>query len=404
MDLSARSFLPDRHNALHAAQLKARQGADRLHDLTLSNPTRVGLNYEGYRVAQTSGESIGLLGRWQQESTTGGQYPDYSVEPLGLQSAREAIAQHWHEPRLRPAPEHLVVMPSSSEAYHRLFTLLCDPGDEVLAPEPSYPLFSQLAQFANVRLVPYRLHYDGAWHIDFDSIGRARSARTRAILAVSPNNPTGCFTGAAQLKRLGELGLPLISDEVFSRYPLDASPLTPRSAYGSTPALTFCIDGLSKSAGLPHVKLSWLAISGPEKMRDECLRRLAWQCDTYLSVATPIQQALPELLAQSELFRTTLLQRLQHNLLVLREALQGSPISLLRAEGGWYAILQLPAVQTDEQWAQYLLDKSEILVHPGYYYDLDGPPHAVVSLLGPQQQFANAIASLRSTVEAFLAS
>lgn len=398
--LSERSDIPKRDNPLHTAQLAALQGTTPCHDLTLSNPTRAALDYGHYRPSDTA--AADLLGNWRPSGPEGPSGPDYTVEALGLRNARLAIAKHWHEPLRKPNPEHLVLMPSSSEAYHRLFTLLCDPGDEILAPEPSYPLFSQLAQFANVRLVPYSLNYDGAWHIDFESIDRARSDRTAAIVAVSPNNPTGCYTGNEQLQRLAQLHLPLISDEVFARYRLDAPASISRSAHAATNALTFCIDGLSKSAGLPHVKCSWLSVSGPPALRDECLRRLGWLGDTYLSTATPVQQQLPQLLKQSEDFRTPLLLRLKLNLTQLRDTLRGSAASVLRTEGGWYAMVRLPSVASDEQWAEYFLDQAQLLVHPGYYYDLNGPPHCVVSLLSPPKLFALAVAKLRATVDQFL--
>lgn len=404
--LSERSFVPDRDNPLHTAQQRARRGPGPIFDLTLSNPTRSGLSYSAYQDPahgqSTALSALSVLGQWSPSPAGGLPSPRYEPNATGLASARRAISEHWHEPTAKPDPEHLVLWPSSSEAYHALFTLLCDPGDEVLAPEPSYPLFAHLAQFSSVRLVPYRLEYDGAWHIDFSSLEAGVSPRTRAVLTVSPNNPTGSYTSLRDLQKLAELGLPIISDEVFARYPLETSTSSLRSSHGATETLTFCIDGLSKSAGLPHVKLSWLAVSGPSAERDESLRRLSWLADTTLSTATPIQQALPTLLEQSATFREGLVLRLRANLSTLQDTLANSAATVLRTEGGWYAIVRLPALATDEQWAARFLKHSNVLLHPGYYYDLEGPPHCVLSLLVPQDEFRQGATALRLEIDRFV--
>jgi alanine-synthesizing transaminase len=382
--LSDRSRIEDTPSRLALALDATRAANPDAIDLTLSNPTQAGLSYEAYGPAQD----------WPGMSRLA-----YCPDPLGLWAAREAVAQHWPTAP-GPRPEHILLLPSSSEAYHHLFTLLCDVGDEVLAPEPSYPLLLHLARYAGVQLKPYRLAYDGAWHIDIDSVRRARGPRTRAIVLISPNNPTGSYTRREELSSLAELGLPLLSDEVFAHYELATEGGALRSALGACSALTFCIDGLSKSAGLPQVKLSWLAASGPERALNECMQRLAWLSDTYLSVATPIQLALPWLLTRAPAYRAPVLERLRRNLTTLQVSLRGSAASVLRSEGGWYAILRLPDVATEEEWVSGLLERRHVLTHPGYFYDLCEPgPHLVLSLLVAEDVLRRGVEAIRGEVE-----
>ena len=353
-------------------------------DLTLSNPTRAGLSYAAYQPSSFAQEPERL---------------GYEPDPLGELQARRAIAAHWPSCRSRPTPEQLLLLPSSSEAYHYLFLLLCDAGDEVLAPEPSYPLLGHLARHAGIRLVPYRLSYDGAWHIDLASVREARGPRTRALILISPNNPTGSYTSQIELERLAELDLPLVSDEVFAHYAYGLRPERPSSAFGASQALTFCIDGLSKSAGLPQLKLSWLAISGPSALVQEARERLAWIADTYLSVATPVQRALPGLLERAPVFRQELLARLLGNRAQLERSLAGSAASVLACEGGWYAVVRLPAVADEDAWVLGLLER-KLATHPGYYYDFAaGSPHLVLSLLPPPEVFARGTEILRREVD-----
>jgi aspartate/methionine/tyrosine aminotransferase len=382
--LSHRSAVEAQPSRLGAALDAARAGSVQVIDLTLSNPTQADLSYAAY----------GPNG-----ATLAGEGPVYCPDPLGLLSARQAVAQSWQTAE-RPDPERILLLPSSSEAYHYLFTLLCDAGDDVLAPEPSYPLLLHLARYAGVRLQPYRLAYDGAWHIDMDALRRARGPRTRAIVLISPNNPTGSYTRREELSQLAELGLPLVSDEVFAPYELEPQGAALRSAFGATRALTFCIDGLSKSAGLPQLKLSWVAASGPEAEVAEAMQRLAWLADTYLSVATPVQVALPTLLARAPAFRAPLLSRLRNNLLALQTSLAGSAASVLRAEGGWYAVVRLPDLVSEEQWVLGLIERGRVLTHPGYFYDFsETGPHLVLSLLAPEDVWLRGVEAIRSEVD-----
>jgi alanine-synthesizing transaminase len=382
---STRSAIDDAPSPLAIALEALRKTRLDAVDLTVSNPTIVGLSHAAYGSSREfASERAG----------------EYAPDPLGSLVARRAVARHWPGKGPRPEPEHVLILPSSSEAYHYLFTLLCDVGDEVLAPEPSYPLLAHLARYAGVVLVPYRLAYDGAWHIDIDSVRRAKCARTRAIIAISPNNPTGSYTSDAELDALARLGVPLISDEVFARYDLEPARPKRLSALGATPALTFCIDGLSKSAGLPQWKLSWLAVSGPAEKVREAMRRLSWIADTFLSVATPIQEALPSILERSAAFREPFLERLAKNLSTLRAALAGSAASVLACQGGWYAALRMPEVASEEEWVVDLATHAAVLTHPGHFYDFhDRAPHLVLSLIVAPEPFARAAQAIRREVD-----
>lgn len=383
MRFSSRSAIVESPSLLGALLESAREQRPDAFDLTLSNPTRAGLSYAAFAPS---------LQRTELDA------PAYAPDPLGLSSARQAVARHWPGQTRPVDPDHVLLLPSSSEAYHYLFTLLCDVGDEVLAPEPSYPLLMHLARYAGVRLTPYQLSYDGAWHIDMESLRRARSPRTRGVVLISPNNPTGSYTSRAELAALAELGLPLLSDEVFAHYELERGN-KPQTALQVSETLTFCIDGLSKSAGLPQVKLSWLAASGPSAQVAEAMQRLTWLADTYLSVASPIQHALPALLDRAAAFRAPLIRRLQQNLDQLRVALDGSAASVLRAEGGWYAVVRLPALASEEDWVLGLLEHG-VMAHPGYFYDFSGRvPHLVVSLLVPGESFGRGAELIRAEVE-----
>lgn len=384
MKLSGRSAIDATPSGLAEAFARQPLTDPDVVDLTLSNPTRAGLSYAAYQPSPHDA-CPELL--------------SYEPDPLGDEAAREAITRHWPRALARPTPDRLLLLPSSSEAYRHLFLLLCDVGDDVLAPEPSYPLLADLARHAGISLTPYRLAYDGAWHIDLDSLRRARGPRTRAIVLISPNNPTGSYTRREEFAALGELGLPLLSDEVFAHYAHRDVPERLSSAYGACDVLTFCIDGLSKSAGLPQLKLSWVAASGPAALVDEAMQRLAWSADTYLSAATPVQRALPELLVRAERFREPLCARLRDNRVALTQCLAGSAASVLDAEGGWYAMVQLPDLAEEDAWVLGLLEQ-RVATHPGYFYDVRArSPHLVLSLLPPPAQFRRGAERLRAEID-----
>jgi alanine-synthesizing transaminase len=367
---SRRSSRDRSPNAL--AALLARVGKPRF-DLTGSNPTTAGIAYPA--------DLLQVLERAQAQALV------YRPEPFGLPSAREAVAR-----LTGAAVEDILLTASTSEAYAFLFKLLCDAGDAVLVPAPSYPLFEHLAELEGVRAVPYRLAYDGAWHVDQDSLRRALTPEVRAIIVVSPNNPTGQYLSENELFSLAALGLPLINDQVFAPFPLSQSrpPIVPPSAT----CLTFTLDGLSKRAGLPQLKLGWTVVSGPERERREACERLELIADTFLSVGTPVQQALPELLAVGPSITLAIAERCRRNLATLEHAVQASPVTVLRAEAGWSSVLQLPAVQSEQELVLGLLRDAGVLVQPGWYYDFEREPYAVVSLLSEPRAFAEGVARL----------
>ncbi|MEB2312671.1 MAG: pyridoxal phosphate-dependent aminotransferase [Sorangiineae bacterium] len=372
-------------NALARALGRRREVGARLLDLTVSNPTRVGLPYARDEILGALADPAAL---------------DYAPAPFGLGSARAAVASWWAESGIVISPERVVLTASTSEAYAHLFKLLCDAGDEVLAPEPSYPLFEHLARLEGVRLVPYRLAYDGAWHLDLASLERARSERTRAVVVVSPNNPTGSYLSRVELTRLAELGLPIIADEVFASYSLTPDRARPKSALEAEGALIFALGGLSKLAALPQLKLAWLGVGGPDALVAEALERLELILDTFLSVATPVQLALPRLLASRRVAAEALLERARGNHARLCAELSGSAASVLHLEGGWSACVRLPRVLSEETWVLSLLEERAVLVQPGWFYDFPDEPIVVVSLATPPDIFASGVAALREHVRA----
>ena len=377
---SGRSTVSVGTNALTQALERARALGRPLWNLSDSNPTSVGLAWHGPELAA-------LLGH--PSSAT------YQPAPFGSLAARRALSAELALQGLSAPPERLMLTASTSEAYGFLFKLLCDVGDEVLVPTPSYPLFDVLAALEGVKLVPYPLAYDGEWHIDLAALSAARSERTRAILMVHPNNPTGSYLKRHELERLASLGLPLISDEVFAEYPLRPDEARATSVLEvADRALVFRLGGLSKSLVLPQLKLAWTAIAGPEALAREACDRLDHIADAYLSVSTPVQLALPQLLQQGAAVRARVRDRTERNLTGLRQAMAGSAASVLDLEGGWYAILRLPAVHHDEAWALSFLEQDDVLVQPGFFYDLDFATCVVLSLITDEQTFGEGIARI----------
>jgi hypothetical protein len=288
-----------------------------------------------------------------------------------------------------------VLTASTSEAYALLFKLLCNPGDAVLVPQPSYPLFDLLTRLEGVAARPYRLEYHGTWSIDRSSLGAALNARTRAILIVSPNNPTGSMLRATDrawlLDLCAEREVALIADEVFGDYPLSPRPDAVRAICGG-PALTFALGGLSKSAGLPQLKLGWIAVDGPLPRVHNALQRLEIICDTYLSVSTPLQIAAPRLIEAGRSIRASIASRLDRNLHCLRAAVgRQAAVSLLEPEGGWSAVVRVPATEPEESLVLRLLERVRVLTHPGYFFDFSTEAFLVLSLLPDPSVFADAI-------------
>jgi alanine-synthesizing transaminase len=359
---------------------KRRQGAPIL-DLTESNPTRAGLNYAAGELLSALADSRALR---------------YDPDPRGLLSAREAVSEHYARRGVEVPAARILLTASTSEAYSYLFKLLTDPGDEILVPRPSYPLFDYLSAMESITVRPYPLRYDGVWHIDLPALANAITTRTRAIVVVNPNNPTGSYLKRPEWERLQTFGLPILSDEVFSDFAfLPDSQRIPTLA-GQNNVLTFSMSGLSKIAGLPQMKLGWIVASGPD--HPAALDGLEWIADTYLSVSTPIQLALPRLLTAAQPVQDQIRFQTRSNLEHLRENLlaAASPCRCLDIEGGWYAILEVPRIRTEEEWVLQLLAEKDVLVQPGFFYDFESEAFLVLSLLTPPTIF---IEGLRRILE-----
>lgn len=365
-------------NRLAAVAAAHRSSGRAVLDLTSTNPTRVGFEYPADLLAPLS-SAAALV---------------YRPEPFGLPSARAAVAADVARRGISVAEEHVVLTASTSEAYTLLFKLLCDPGDEVLVPTPSYPLFDHLTCLDAVRTCHYALQYHGRWEVDVDSLDAAWSGRTKAVLAVSPNNPTGSAWTEPEWEavtvRCASRGAALIVDEVFADYPLEdgALPRGPRSSE----ALVFRLGGLSKSAALPQVKLGWIAVDGPRDLVDAALERLELICDTYLSVSTPVQVAAPLLIERGAVVRRQVQERIERNHATLRRAAAADPsLELLHADGGWSVVLRVPARIPEEDLVIGLLEQHDVLVHPGFFFDFAHEAFLVVSLLPHPEVFTEGV-------------
>jgi alanine-synthesizing transaminase len=360
-------------------------------DLTESNPTQAGLNYPGRDILSALADPRALR---------------YEPSPAGLGAAREAIAESY--PGMKIDPSRILLTASTSEAYSYVMKLLANPGDELLVPRPSYPLFDYLAGLESVRVTHYPLVYDDGWSIDMDALAGAITERTRAVAVVNPNNPTGSFVKRGELERLVALceehGLAIVSDEVFSDYSFAPDRERVEHLVDVGAVLTFCLSGLSKVAGLPQLKLGWIVTGGPSPARKQAMEGLELIADTYLSVAAPVQHAAAALLRAGEGIREQIRVRTRRNLDVLRELMAGSVNRVLRVEGGWYATVQAPLVRSAEEWALELLGRCDTLVQPGYFYDFDREALLVVSLLTPEGIFREGVGRVMACVERALAS
>jgi alanine-synthesizing transaminase len=382
------SRLPERlsPNAWTRALAALRRSGATLLDLTETNPTAVDLAYSAEALAPLA-DARALR---------------YRPDPRGLRDAREAVAAEYRRQGVAIAPDRIVLTASTSEAYGLLFKLLCNPGDGVLVPRPSYPLFDWLTRLDAVVAQPYRLEHHGVWSIDRGSVESALAPGTRAMLIVSPNNPTGSMVRADDRRWLTDLcadrGLAVMADEVFAEYPLVARPDGCGLAGGDR-ALTFALGGLSKSAGLPQVKLAWIAVSGPDALVEAALERLDVISDTYLSVSTPVQVAAARLVESGRGIRALIGARLAANLAALRVRLAAHPaVTLLEPEGGWSAVLRVPAVASDEAVVLRLLEEAHVVVHPGYFFDMPPGTFLVVSLLPEPTVFAEGVGRMLAVV------
>jgi alanine-synthesizing transaminase len=388
-------------NRFTLAQREMLRAGRKILDLTISNPTRAGIEYDEATILDALRNPKAL---------------DYDPQPKGLLSARQAVARYYGSSPLalksgkggasrhETDPESLILTTSTSEGYSYVFRLLCNPGDEVLGPKPSYPLFDFLAELQDVKLAGYPLIYDHGWQIDWPSLEKAVSERTRGIVVVNPNNPTGSFVSAGERARLNELcakhGLALIVDEVFLDYAHDVfrpsrkvkTEVELKSFVTNQDALTFTLSGLSKISALPQMKLAWIAVSGPEEEVNAAIERLEVIADTYLSLSAPVQLAAGTLLEQRKKVQHQLAERVRANLAELDKQLAGQQsCTRLKVEGVWYAVLRVPATQSDEELAIELLEQTSVLVHPGHFYDFPRDGYLVLSLIAREEEFREGI-------------
>ncbi|HEX4782891.1 MAG TPA: pyridoxal phosphate-dependent aminotransferase [Candidatus Sulfotelmatobacter sp.] len=365
-------------NRFTQALAEVRAGGAKVLDLTLSNPTRAGLHYEEREILGALASPRAL---------------DYDPQPKGLREAREAVAQYYREEHeVGLDAEQIVLTTSTSEGYSFVFRLLCNAGDELLVPKPSYPLFEFLADLQDVKLTAYELIYDHGWQMDFPSLEKNVTARTRGVVVVHPNNPTGSYVKDSELKMLNsfcrEHELAVIADEVFMDYGLGSRKHA--SFAGNQNVLTFTLSGLSKIAALPQMKVAWVVTSGRWEEASEAMGRLEVIADTYLSMNAPMQWATEALLGQRKSLQKQLLDRVKNNLGELdRQLAAQKSCQRLIVDGGWYAVLRVPVTRTDEELAIELLREKSVLVHPGHFYDFPSDGYLVLSLIAPEAEFAD---------------
>ena len=352
-------------------------------DLTVSNPTEAGFEYPEKEIlaALTNPESL-----------------QYRPDSRGLLSAREAISSYYRSRNITADPTDVFLTACTSEAYSLIFKLLCNAGDTVLVPRPSYPLFDYLAQIDDVSLQHYRLDYDHGWHVDIDSIRKNITATSRAIVLIHPHNPAGMFIKMDEFQKIEEIArqrdVALIVDEVFVefRFDEDSDRSVPTTRSGN--ALTFTLNGISKMLGLPQMKLGWIVLSGERRATREAGERLEILCDTFLSVNTPAQLSLPRLLEICTPVQESIRQHVRSNYRLLEELTLSTPCSILSAEGGWSGVIRLPKTRTDEEWGLEFLQEIGVLVQPGYFFDFEEDGLVVVSLLVKEDIFRDGITRL----------
>lgn len=361
-----------------------RRAGIQLLDLTRSNPTEVLRDYPHAAISDAYGKVNDFC---------------YTPEAAGKREAREVVGSYYEQRGVTVSPNRLFLTASTSEAYALFFKLFCDPGDEILAPIPSYPLFEYLAALESVRIIPYQLRYDGSWHIDFHHLRNQISPRTRAIAIVNPNNPTGSLLKNVEASELLHIAqahhLPIISDEVFFDYTLVPNTNTTRTLAAQNSVLAFSLNGLSKAAGMPQMKLGWIAMSGPAPEMDIAGRNLELLLDTYLSVGTPVQGALPQLLKIGDGIRSQLVQRIRQNFVNLQQLLKNTAATCLHIEAGWSAIVRLPNIFSEDHWTARILEEYGVIVQPGYFFDMPHESYIVVSLITPEDEFDAGINAIR---------
>jgi alanine-synthesizing transaminase len=364
-------------NRLTQAVAARRQSGRPFADLTISNPTRAGIPYPP-----------ALL-----DALADPRALDYAPAAFGAADARSAVAADFARRRIAIPAGDIALTASTSEAYSFLFKLLCNPGDQVLVPRPSYPLFDHLAMLDGVVAVPYDIEYHGRWTIDQASIAAASTTRTRALLLVSPNNPTGSYVRASELSAIARhcssAGIAIVSDEVFADYELVEGSSASAGSLADHPEVAgFTLGGLSKTVGLPQAKLGWIAITGPDVAKQEARERLEFIADTYLSVSTPVQVAAARLLEAGAAVRAAIQARIAANLATLSGIVATTPsCRLLTPDGGWSAVLQVPSFSSEEDLVLDLLADDDLLVHPGFFFDFPRESFLIVSLLTAPSDF-----------------
>ena len=373
-------------NRLSEALAAHRAEGKPLLDLTVSNPTECGFEYNRSAILNALSNPAAL---------------SYEPNPRGLESARRAVAGYYVERKDEISIEDIFLTTSTSEAYSYIFRTLCNPGDELLIPSPSYPLFDFLADIQDVSLVRYPLLYDHGWQIDFHVLEQAITPRTRGVMAVHPNNPTGHFAKRAEIAKLNSIcsahQIAIIADEVFLDFSLDGMQAVSFAA--NRGVLTFTLSGLSKISGLPQMKAAWLIAGGPQQWKTEAVARLEVIADTYLSVNAPVQLAIPRFLEQRHAFQEQVISRVRRNLAELDCQLATQNVSSrLAVEGGWCAVLRVPATRSDENLAIELLTTQGVSVHPGHFYEFASDGYLVVSLITPERTFAKGTSSLLSSM------
>jgi alanine-synthesizing transaminase len=367
--------------------LRERRGdGKRILDLTESNPTQAGLEYPAAVV----------------EAFRDSRVLRYHPAPAGSIEARQAIASYYERRGIAISPERILVTASTSEGYAYLFKLLCDPGDAVLVPRPSYPLFEFLADMESVAVRQYPLAYHSGWSVDLAALEAAITPRTRAVVVVNPNNPTGSFLKRHEAEAIARIcaarGLAIVADEVFSDYGFAPDPERVSTLAGITECLSFAMSGLSKIAGLPQMKLGWIAVGGPDPLRRSAIERLEWIADTYLSVGTPVQCAAPCLLEAGEEMQRQIRERTIANLGYVQGALSGSAGNILAVEGGWYVAVQVPRVRSEEEWVLELISEG-VLVQPGFFYDFASDAFLILSLLTAPEIFREGVDRIRMKLD-----
>jgi len=361
-------------------------------DLTESNPTRCGFPYPQEKILAGLADPKNMV---------------YDPHPQGALKAREAVIRYYQRKGFEVHPRQIFLTASTSEAYSMIFRLLLNPNERVLAGQPSYPLFEFLMGLNDARRDAYPLIYkEGAWAIDLRALKKTIHSKTRAILVVHPNNPTGSFLTQKEFIALKKIcqthHLALICDEVFSDYPLGENPRKVLSLVETKDILCFCLGGLSKSLGLPQMKLSWIVLNGPPEKLRSAIGRLEVIADTYLSVNTPAQNALPDWLLGQDSIQQEILGRLRQNQEFLKKAVSGSPCEYLPSQGGWYAILKLPDCRTEEAWVLDFLENDHVFVHPGYFFDFREEPYVVLSLLPEPSVLEEGITRILKRIKARL--